>query len=519
VVTFEVKRGTLVNAKVEVLAIAAVAAPSLDEEQDGPTAPPEPTLGPVAAEIAESLDVDLAAELRALRFGGARGTVARIPTRGRIHADAVLVVGLGKSAEIDLETLRRAGAALADRTSRVASLATDVAAAAVGMAEEGDEDQLDPAQAAQALCEGISLAAYRYLEHKSNGDRHALETTHLHPAGEVKQAVLKRGVEVARVHVAAARLARDLVNAPPGTKRPPMLADRIRTELRGSGVKVKILAENDLERGGYGGMIAVGQGSDAPPRLVELTYAPKGAERHVAIVGKGITFDSGGLSIKPSNSMMKMKMDMGGAAVAYAAVRGAAELGLPVKVTGVLALAENMPSGAAQRPGDVYTARNGRTVEVLNTDAEGRLVLSDALAHACEQQPDALVDLATLTGAVVVALGRRIGGLMATDDDLAEALLAASERSGERLWRLPLPDDYREDIDSDVADVKNIGSAGSAGTIIGGLFLREFVADGIPWAHLDIAGLAWSESNSGYLRKGATGAPVRTLLHWLADGA
>jgi leucyl aminopeptidase len=505
--TYEPKRGKLTNARVEAVAIPALAAETLDEDEDetgGP--PPRPALGPGAEEVADALGLDLDDELAALRFSGGVGKVARIPTRGAIPAGAVFVVGLGKRDGLDPDVVRRAGAALSAAAQKTSSVATTVHAGAPG---------IDPDVAVRALVEGIDLGAYRYTAHKSRSEEHSLETVLLYAAGEAKPGQIGSGIEAAVVHTGAVRLARDLVNEPPGNKRPPDFADRAKTELRGTGVRVKVLDEEKLREGGYGGIIAVGQGSDAPPRLVELTYAPKGAGRHVVLCGKGITFDSGGLSIKPSQGMMTMKLDMAGAATVLAVVKACAELEVSAKVTGLLALAENMPSASAQRPGDVYTARNGKTVEVLNTDAEGRLVLSDALSHASELEPDAIVDVATLTGAVVVALGDRVGGLMATDDDLAEELLAASEQSGEPLWRLPLPSDYRDDIKSEVADVKNIGKPGKAGTIIGGLFLKEFVADGIPWAHLDIAGLAWSEENRGYTPKGGTGAPVRTLLHWL----
>ncbi|MDP9023026.1 MAG: leucyl aminopeptidase [Actinomycetota bacterium] len=505
--TFEVTDAELSAADVDVVAIPAVAAPSLDEDADEQTAPPAPTLGPGAEQLAAAIDVDLTVECRALRFDGSVGSIARIPTRGAIPASLVLVVGLGKSDDLDAEAVRKAAAALADATSRQRSVATTIPAAA---------DRLEPAGAAQALVEGLSLGAYRFSRYKSKGDEHRLEQVAVH--GTATDA-LRDGVRIGDIHARAAAVARDLVNEPPANKRPPAFADRVRSLVDGTDVDITVLDETALERGGYGGIIAVGKGSEAPPRLVELSYAPDGAERHVALVGKGITFDSGGLSLKSGSGMMTMKMDMGGAAAVVATVKAAAELQLPLRLTGVLALAENMPSATAQRPGDVYTARNGKTVEVLNTDAEGRLVLSDALAHASEREPDVVVDLATLTGAVVVALGNRIGGLLTDHDGLADGLLSASQASGERLWRLPLPDDYRADLKSEVADLKNIGQQGVAGTIIGGLFLKEFVADGIPWAHLDIAGIAWSDKQYGYVRKGGTGAPVRTLLEWLTAGA
>lgn len=506
--TFQASRGKVANADVEVVAVGAIATADPEDAGDQKV-PPVPRLGPGAEAVAEALGVDLFEELRFLRFAGRAGSIARIPTRGAIRAETVLVVGLGQEEDLDAEVVRRAGAAVADATTRASTLATTVPA---------DAGPVAPREAAQAFVEGLALGAYRFTAYKSSADgsRHHLDRVSLHPAGEAKQADLRPGLDAGEITAGATALARDLVNEPPAGKRPPALADRVRREVRGTGIKVKVLDEKALEQGGYGGILAVGQGSDAPPRLVELTYAPKNAQRHVAIVGKGITFDTGGLSIKPSQSMMTMKLDMAGAAAVVATMRGAAELELPVRITGVLALAENMPSGSAQRPSDVYTSRNGKTVEVLNTDAEGRLVLSDALDHAAEKGPDAIVDVATLTGAVKVALGSRFAALMATDDALADELLAASDRSGERLWRLPLPDDYREHIDSDVADMKNIGKPGVAGTIIGGLFLKEFVPEGLPWAHLDIAELAWSEERYGYIRKGGTGAPVRTLLAWLS---
>jgi leucyl aminopeptidase len=248
---------------------------------------------------------------------------------------------------------------------------------------------------------------------------------------------------------------------------------------------------------------------------VELTHAPRGADRHVVLVGKGITFDSGGLSLKPSDSMMTMKSDMAGAAAVVGAMSVLKELGVKVKVTGLCALAENMPSGNATRVSDVLTHRDGTTVEVMNTDAEGRLVLADALAYGAESNPDAMIDLATLTGAQVVALGEKISGLMGTDESLLSAIEAAAESSGERVWRLPLPSDYAEHLKSEVADYKNIGKKGVAGTIVAGLFLKVF-AGKTPWAHLDIAGPAFDEDgDDAYIAKGGTGAGVRLLLRYL----
>jgi leucyl aminopeptidase len=284
-------------------------------------------------------------------------------------------------------------------------------------------------------------------------------------------------------------------------------------------VKVKIHDEKALAKGGFGGILGVGQGSSAAPRLVELSYDPSRAKGHVVLVGKGITFDTGGISLKPSNSMMTMKSDMAGAASVAAAVLAAAELGLKVKVTALCALAENMPSGTATRVSDVLTHRGGTTVEVMNTDAEGRLVLADALAYGAESKPDAMIDVATLTGAQVVALGTKVSGIMGTDEALVDGLLDAAKAAGEPLWELPLVAEYRDHLKSTVADMKNIGRAGEAGTIIAALFLKEFT-DGLPWAHLDIAGPSFTEEGDAFITaKGATGAPVRTLVRYLQSRA
>ncbi|HEX9888774.1 MAG TPA: leucyl aminopeptidase [Nitriliruptorales bacterium] len=452
--------------------------------------------------IGEAYGLDLVSELATLGFRGGVGETARLPLRDG-PAGSLLVVGLGEHPT--LRSLRTAGAAIADATTATGTVATTLAAT------EG----LEPEAAARALVEGIGLGSYRFTTYKTDDDGHALESVTLHAIGNATQAKLKPGVKLGAALVDGVVLVRDLVNAAPADKRPPALADRVRTTMRGTGVKVKVLDESVLEKGGYGGLLGVGAGSTAPPRLVELTYAPEGAKKHVALVGKGITFDSGGLSLKTAEGMQTMKLDMAGAATALAAIRVAAQLGVKVRITALLALAENMPSGIATRPGDVLTIRGGRTVEVLNTDAEGRLVLADALVHASEKKPDLIVDLATLTGAVVTSLGPKIGAVISNEDGIADQLLAAADRAGERLWRLPLAHDvYGEELKGDIADIKNAGWSG-AGTIRAALFLHEFVGDGIPWAHLDIAGTAWTDSDDGEFRKGATGTPLRTVVEWL----
>ena len=499
--TVDVATTPLSDAEADLLVVGAFA-PAADEED----APPE--LAPDAVEVAAALDVDLAVELLAAGFDAAPGSMVRVPTRGAVPAPTVLVAGLGPREGADTARLRHAAAAAAGAAERVERVATALHTAVDGIAA---------ARAAQAVAEGIELGAYRFVGYRTDQRPHALVTATLHAASDAD--AVREGVQLAATTAAAARLARDLVNTPPQDKRPPALAERAVAEVEGTGVEVQVLDEAALARDGYGGILGVGQGSSAPPRLVELTYVPAGWDagsgRHVALVGKGITFDTGGVSLKPSEAMESMKKDMAGAATVLAVVKAAAALELPVKVTGLMALAENMPSGTATRVSDVLTLKDGTTVEVTNTDAEGRLVLGDALARAGELEPDAIVDVATLTGAALIALGERIGALMASDDDLADALLAAAEAAGEPFWRLPLAStEYGDRLDGAIADLKNSGGR-NAGTIFAGLFLHRFVAEGVPWAHLDIAGVAWTEEPYGVYAKGGTGVPVRTLLEWL----
>jgi len=313
----------------------------------------------------------------------------------------------------------------------------------------------------------------------------------------------------------AVGLARDLANMPSDRKTPAWLAGEAARAAAGRGLTVRVREPGELAAEGFGGILAVGAGSAQPPCLIELGYHPPGARTHAVLAGKGITFDSGGLSLKPNEGMKLMKTDMAGGAAVIAAMSALAELGTTARVTGLIAAAENMPSGSAMRPGDVITHFGGRTTEVLNTDAEGRLVLADALAYAdTVLDPDVVVDIATLTGAARVALGGVLGALYASDDALARALLAAGQESGEPLWRMPLVADYGDALDSPLADLANVpqGSRPRAGSIEAALFLREFTG-GRPWAHLDIAGAArFSDSDQG---KGATGFGTRLLLHWL----
>ena len=466
-------------------------------------------LGRDAAAAGELIGVDLPAELTGIRYDGDLGGVARIPTRGKAGAPLMLVVGLGKPGErAPGETLRRAAGACARHATREATVAIVVP----GDLVEG----LSDAERGQVVAEGAGLGGYAFTAYRSKtSDLPHLERIVLLPGDGVSGDEAERGMDRGQVLVTATSLARDLVNTPPADKRPPALANRLAAIASAAGLAVTIHDDQALADGGFGGILGVGQGSNAPPRLVELVYEPADATGHVVLVGKGITLDSGGLSLKPPNSMITMKSDMSGAAAVVAAMSALPTLGVRTKVTGLVALAENMPSGTAIRVSDVLTQRGGKTVEVMNTDAEGRLVLADALAYGVERQPDAMIDLATLTGAQVVALGKKIAGLMGTDQALVDALRAAADATGELVWPLPLHADYADQLRSEVADLKNVGKPGQAGSIIGGLFLKEFT-NGVPWAHLDIAGPAFTEDgDSFYTAKGGTGAGVRLLLHYL----
>ncbi|HEY7486253.1 MAG TPA: leucyl aminopeptidase [Streptosporangiaceae bacterium] len=448
-----------------------------------------------AKELTGLLPVD-AAELLAYHSAkGEAGEIIATPVQLGAGVAEVLLYGTGDDSPT---ALRRVGALLARRakgrgTLAIAAPSGDHAAFATGLLL-GTYDFRIGAAAKKAPVQTIVLAG---------GDA----------------AAVTRGGAVAR----ATALARDLANTPSLDKSPAWLADRAKEIAADAGLSLRVRDEHELRAGGFGGLLAVGSGSVRPPRLIELSYEPAGATSHVVLIGKGITFDSGGLSLKPNDNMKLMKTDMAGGAVVIATMSALADLGVTARVTGLVAAAENMPSGSAMRPGDVIRHFGGKTSEVLNTDAEGRLVLADALAYAdAELDPDFVVDIATLTGAARVALGTRCGALYATDDELAEGLAGAGAASGEQLWRMPLVGDYRQAIESDVADVANIersaatGEKMGAGSIMAALFLREF-AGARRWAHLDVAGPGRSTSDDAEIAKGATGFGARALLTWLVS--
>ncbi|HVX20194.1 MAG TPA: leucyl aminopeptidase [Acidimicrobiales bacterium] len=460
--------------------------------------------------------------------------VLRVPSDG----PSVVLVGLGPRDGLDAERWRRAAAALV----RAAGEGGTAALVLPDDPPGGGPGAAGGVEIAAAVAEGAALAGYRFDGWRSEpkpppvdrvvlvggagrgaggGSRGAGGADRDGGGAEALAAGARRGARTAQ----AVAFARDLINTPPSDLTPRRLADRVAAELGAQpGTTVEVWDQDRIAAERLGGLLGVNRGSAEPPRFVRATYDPVAAGNaapgpgdrpapHVVLVGKGITFDSGGLSLKTADGMTTMKTDMSGAAIVLGALSACADLGVRVKVTALAPITENMPGGAAVKPGDVLRIRNGKTVEVLNTDAEGRLVLADALSLAAEVDPapDAVVDVATLTGAAVVALGTGMGALFGTDQDLVDEVRQAGDRTGERLWPMPLPDDYADHIDSDVADMKNIGRPGQAGAIAAALLLRRFVGD-LPWAHLDIAGPGRSAESTGYLSKGGTAFGLRALL-------
>jgi leucyl aminopeptidase len=456
--------------------------------------------------LAAASGLSAAEAVTVYELSGQAGETARLPVRTPAGLIRLILLGMGDGTPA---AMRRAGAALA---RQVEAGQKAVAAVPAGTPDEGVD----------AFTEGLLLGGYKFsLRSESDdgsgppdGPARAVQLVRPGPDGG-------RPAAHAAVIAQAVSLARDLVNMPSLEKTPQWLAEQAAAVAGRSGLGVRVRDESELADGGFGGIVAVGSGSARPPRMIELTYAPDGADTHIVLAGKGITFDSGGLSLKPGDGMRLMKTDMSGGATVIAVMSALAALGVRARVTGLVAAAENMPSGSAMRPGDVITAYGGRTVEVLNTDAEGRLVLADLLAYAdATLSPDVTIDLATLTGAARIALGASIGALYASDDRLAEALRDAGAAAGEPLWRMPMPADYTSALTSVTADIAHIPSSmngarnGQAGSIVAAMFLREFTG-GRPWAHLDIAGPARAGGDDGEITKGGTGFGTRLLLRWL----
>ncbi len=489
----------------DVVALPVLAASAEEISADGGDA--GPSLGPGTAEFLDEHDLDLFALLELHGATGVAGEVvehAVLDAAGSANTSLklLLLVGVGSGTPAEL---RSAGAALARRTKGRSTLATSLAA-------------LTDDAGLRALVEGLVLGSFEF-HWRSDGPL-------ARPVGRVvlagildaadRRAVLDRSIAVA----GAGWLSRTLALVPANEKSPAWLAGQAEDVARRAGLKVTVWDEKRLAEEGFGGIVGVGQGSSRPPRMVRLDYTPRKSGRggrkkapHVVLVGKGITFDTGGLSIKSKDNMMPMKRDMTGAGVVLAVMGALADIDCPVRVTGLLPLAENSVGASSMRPGDVITHYGGRTSEVNNTDAEGRLVLADAMAYAvAEIGPDALVDIATLTGAMKIALGQKTGGFFASDEALADLLRSASLSAGEPLWRMPLVDDYEERLASKIADADN--AAGPPGAITAALFLRHFTG-GLPWAHLDVASVGDAPKDDLEYTKGATGFGARVLLHWL----
>ena len=451
-----------------------------------------------------------------------------LPSQGKLRARWVAVVGLGKRKEFILESARKLGgiALSVARGRKVAQLAVQLPAHGTWTAE----------QLGQAVTEGLLLGQYRYLCRQLKPDEKFQVSAAVIVADPKALAAVQRGARVGAVIATSANVVRDLCNAPANIATPTYLADHAHAVAKEHKLTFHAYSAADLKRMKMGGIISVTQGSVQPPKFVVMEYRSSqqpaassqqdkrpNAERRtpnatariptVVFVGKGITFDSGGISIKPSGGMEKMKYDMSGAAAVIGILKASAALKLPFRIIGIFAACENMPSGSATRPGDIVTMHSGKTVEVLNTDAEGRMILADCLAYAKQFKPDAVVDMATLTGACVVALGKYAIGLMGTDETLKSRLKAAGELSGERVWELPLWPEYSDDVKGDAADLKNIGPPGEAGAITAAAFLKTFTA--YPWAHLDIAGTAWADAPDTFQPKGSTGVGVRLAIQML----
>ncbi|MEY4985323.1 MAG: hypothetical protein RLZZ359_209 [Actinomycetota bacterium] len=440
-----------------------------------------------------------ALNLGSLGVSAVRERITRIPgPAGAVFA----LVGLGDK-PLNADTLRALAGAASRELSEFESVVIDL--------------PHESAAELFAIAEGFALGAYRFDAYKSQVKKPAPKSQVVDLVSSFKLSA--DSVKQITVTAKAVNLTRDLVNTPANDLYPESMVKHAQKHAKGQQLSVEIWDEKKLKAGGFGGLVAVGSGSSRPPRLVKISYAPKGVKRHVALVGKGITFDTGGLSLKPAEAMVGMKYDMTGAASVLTTMVAIANLGLKVKVTGWLCLAENMPSGTAQRPNDIIKARNGKTIEVLNTDAEGRLVLADGLSAASEEKPDLLVDVATLTGAAVIALGDRYAGLMG-DENAINQVASAAKNVGELVWPMPLPEELRPLLNSDIADIANVKIGNRAGgMLVGGHFLQEFIGESkvkgtpIPWAHIDIAGPSDNSGAAyGYTPKGATGNIVRTLI-------
>ncbi|ORJ62149.1 leucyl aminopeptidase [Geothermobacter hydrogeniphilus] len=464
---------------------------------------------PLLKELDSALGGILQRARREGEFRGRCGETMLLHSGAMIGPTRVLLIGLGKTAEISGETLRQgAGRAVRQlRERRLGQFCLDLASFSTARTAD---------LAVQATAEGLLLAGYSFDHYLSDDERKAAPVDEglLLVDTRAQRDQAAAGVADAAAICAGACFARTLVNQPGNIKSPAFLAEQAQSMAAEAGLKCTVLERRQLEKEGCGALLGVAQGSCRDPRLIILEYnGGDPAQQPITLVGKGVVFDAGGISLKPADKMDEMKMDMAGGAAVLGTVKAAAALRLPVNLVGIVPAVENLPSGTAYRPGDILTSLSGKTIEVLNTDAEGRLILADALSYAARFKPRVVIDLATLTGACIIALGHHASAVLGNHDGLIKQLLAAGRRSGERLWQLPLWDDYDHQIKSEVADVKNVGGR-PAGTITAAAFLQTFARD-YTWAHLDIAGTAWQEKERDYLSPGGTGVGVRLLIEYL----
>ena len=440
---------------------------------------------------------------------GKKGEITIIHTFGKIGPSRVLVVGLGKSDSFTVETVREVTAAACRRLRRLGVKEAATSAHGAGIAG------MDAVKSGQAIAEGATLGLYRFRNYMTSGQDDAgdLDSLSIVEQDQGKVAPLADGAEKGQILAQVAIMARDMVNEPANVMTPTRMAEIATQVADEEGLDIKVLEREQMDEMGMGAFMGVAKGSDQPPKLIVLEYRgdPDNPSNNLGLIGKGITFDTGGISLKPAGGMEDMKGDMAGGASVIGAMKAIGRLKPRINVTGMVAATENMPGGSAQRPGDVVKSMSGKTIEVINTDAEGRLVLADALYYARQLGITRLVDVATLTGAMVVALGNACSGIMGNDQGLVDQVIESGTSSGERIWQLPLYDDYKEQIKSNVADVKNTGGR-AAGSLTAGQFLAEFVEE-TSWAHLDIAGTYFSSKEKGYLVKGGTGVPTRTLVN------
>ncbi len=448
---------------------------------------------------------------RSKEFTGRKGETLLLHGGSQAPAERILLVGLGKESTFSLDSLRQV------TSSAVKLLVQKQQGVFLLALQQLPIKKTAPAERIQAVTEGVLLADYRYdryLPKAQPGQPVSLERIDLLIPGEEGTAMAKAAVAAAEAIVSGVCFARDLVNAPGNLKSPEYLAMQAVAMAEQTGIRARLLDRRELERQGFGAMLGVAKGSEREPYLIVLEYQGGAeGEKPIALVGKGVTFDSGGISLKPAEKMDEMKMDMGGAATVLGVMQAAARMKLPINLVAVVPAVENMPSGRAIRPGDILTSLSGKTIEVLNTDAEGRLILADALTYVGRYQPRVVIDLATLTGACIIALGHQAAAALGNHEGLMRQIIKAGERSGERFWQLPLWDEYADLVKSDFADVKNTGGR-AAGTITAAAFLQQF-ADKYKWAHLDIAGMAWEEQGKAGQPKGGTGFGVRALVEYL----